>query len=62
MGIENHVALEMAKGRTTKQIAAALRISERTLRHHLDARGYRVNCDCKLITRPPRPGSEADRR
>lgn len=49
MGIEHHVAIEMAKGRTTKQIAAALRICERTIRYHLHRRGYRINCDCKLV-------------
>ena len=65
MGIEFHVMGEMAKGRSIKQIAAALRIGHRTLRDHLSRRGYRVANQTKLvlIERPPRPGrSGAARR
>ena len=58
MGIEFHVMGEMAKGRSIKQIAAGLRIGDRTLRDHLRKRGYRVSNHIKLvlIERPPRPG------
>ncbi len=55
--IEHHVMGEMAKDRSIKQIAAALRIGDRTLRYHLRKRGYRVDQQTKLvlIDRPPRP-------
>jgi len=56
MGIEHHVAVELAKGRSTRQIAAALKIGESTLRHHLHARGYRIGSDYRLVKRPLRPG------
>jgi len=58
MGIEFHVMGEMAKGRTIRQIAAALGIGYRTLGGHLRRRGYRVDQQTKLvlIERPPRPG------
>jgi len=52
-GIAHHMALEMAKGRTSRQIAAALKISERSLRYHVRARGYKVECKCRLVKSDP---------
>jgi len=60
MGIrlEHYVMDQMAAGRTSRQIAAALKISIDTIKRHLRRRGYRIECNTKLvlIERPPRPG------
>jgi len=60
MGIklEHHVMDRMSAGRTSRQIAAELGLSVYTIRRHLRRRGYRIECNTKLvlIERPPRPG------
>ena len=62
MGIEFHVMGEMAKGRSIKQIAAALRIGDRTLRDHLRKRGYRIANHTKLAKIDPPGQGGAGRR
>ena len=56
--LEHYVMSAMAHGQTSRQIAAALRITMYTLRRALRKRGYRVQSDYKLvqITQPLRPG------
>ena len=60
MGIklEHHVMDRMSAGRTSRQSAAELGLSVYTIRRHLRRRGYRIECNTKLvlIERPPRPG------
>jgi len=47
--LEHHVMQEMSKRRTSRQIAAALKISEHTMRRHLRRRGYRIECQSRLM-------------
>jgi len=47
--LEHHVMEQMAAGRTSRQIAGALRIGVRTMKRHLRQRGYRIECDCRLV-------------
>ena len=49
MRIEHYALQEMAKGRTSRQIASALSIHINTLRNYLRHRGFRILCDCRLV-------------
>jgi len=62
MAIELHVMAEMAKGRSVRQIAGALRIGDRTLRTHLRKRGYRVDQQTKLVRIDSSDQGEGGRR
>ncbi len=57
MKLEHYVMDQMAAGRTSRQIAAALGLSVYTIKRHLRRRGYRIECNTTLvlIERPPRP-------
>lgn len=52
MRIEHHAIIVMNEGRTAKQIASALGIHISTLRRYLRQRGFRVECNCRLIAIP----------
>jgi len=49
MAMEHHVMQQMARGRRSSQIAGALGVHHSTLIKWLRVRGYRIECQCRMV-------------